>query len=112
MKISQSPDIPVVAGTTGAQGSNSGTTATSRKGAPQGGAQGWGSSSSSSVSVSSLAQSLSANTDLDGSSEVNQDKVQSMRAAIQNGSFQVNAGAIADKLLSNAQDLLRSQSES
>ncbi|MBV8617961.1 MAG: flagellar biosynthesis anti-sigma factor FlgM [Curvibacter sp.] len=110
MKISQSPDILVGVGSTGAQGSNSGTAATGRKGVVQGTAGSGGSSSS--VSVSSLAQSLSTGTGLEGGSDVDMDKVQTMRAAIQNGSFQVNAGAIADKLLSNAQDLMRSQSES
>jgi negative regulator of flagellin synthesis FlgM len=34
------------------------------------------------------------------------DKVQAMREAIASGRFQVNAGAIADRLIANAQELL------
>lgn len=39
-------------------------------------------------------------------SGIDEAKVASMRSAIANGTFQVNAGAIADKLLANAQELL------
>lgn len=34
------------------------------------------------------------------------DRVKAMRAAIESGTFQVNAGVIADKLLSHAQEML------
>ena len=40
----------------------------------------------------------------------NADKVESMKAAIANGTFQVNAEAIADKMLSNAAEMLNSSS--
>jgi len=46
-----------------------------------------------------------------GSSDVfNSEKVEAMKAAIANGSFQVNAEAIADKMLSNAAEMLSSGS--
>lgn len=41
-----------------------------------------------------------------GSDVFNADKVAAMRDAIANGSFQVNAEAIADKMLSNAAEML------
>lgn len=41
-----------------------------------------------------------------GGDVFNADKVASMKAAIDNGTFQVNAGAIADKMLSNAAEML------
>lgn len=41
------------------------------------------------------------------SSDIDQAKVAAVKASIQDGTFTVNAEAIADKLLSNAQDLLK-----
>jgi negative regulator of flagellin synthesis FlgM len=41
-----------------------------------------------------------------GSDVFNADKVASMKAAIENGSFKINAEAIADKMLSNAAEML------
>ena len=41
-----------------------------------------------------------------GNEVFNAEKVESMKAAIANGSFQVNAEAIADKMLSNAAEML------
>ena len=56
------------------------------------------------VSFSSSARALDSqnrtNTDFDV------DRVNSMREAISNGSFRINADAIADKLLSNAEEFL------
>jgi negative regulator of flagellin synthesis FlgM len=43
-------------------------------------------------------------------SDVNQQKVDSVRAAIQQGTFKVNAGAIADKMLATAQEMLQKKS--
>lgn len=42
----------------------------------------------------------------DASADVDSAKVERMRAAIGNGTFTVNPEAIADKLLSNAQEML------
>lgn len=52
---------------------------------------------------SSATQALSGS----GNSDVfNADKVEAMKAAIADGSFKVNAEAIADKMLSNAAEML------
>lgn len=54
---------------------------------------------------SSATQALSGS----GNSDVfNADKVEAMKAAIADGSFKVNAEAIADKMLSNAAEMLNS----
>lgn len=55
------------------------------------------------VSVSASARVLDAVTPGTG---IDAAKVAAMRAAIADGTFSVNAGAIADKLLSNAQEFL------
>lgn len=52
----------------------------------------------------SAAASLLSRADADGSFDAN--KVERLAAAIRDGSFQVDADAIADKLLANAQELL------
>lgn len=54
---------------------------------------------------SSTAQALSA-AGGGGGDVFNSEKVEAMKAAIAHGSFQVNAEAIADKLLSNAAEML------
>lgn len=56
-----------------------------------------------SVSVSSAARDLKAD---DSNADMDMQKVASVRQAIEDGSYQVNPEAIADKLLSNAQELL------
>ncbi|QHE77636.1 flagellar biosynthesis anti-sigma factor FlgM [Hydrogenophaga sp. PBL-H3] len=72
---------------------------------------------SAAASVASAGQAqpgvtvtLSASTtearSVSGGDVFNADKVASMKAAIANGSFQVNAEAIADKMLANAAEML------
>lgn len=63
-----------------------------------------------SVRVSSLARNL-AQSRAGASGDVDQKKVDAMRSAIANGSYKVNAGAIADKLLANAEEILRRQAQ-
>lgn len=54
------------------------------------------------VTLSSQSQSVAdATTDV-----VDMGKVESMKSAIANGSFAINAEAIADKLISNAREML------
>jgi negative regulator of flagellin synthesis FlgM len=60
------------------------------------------------VTVSSLARSLTAQTQGD-TPDVNMEKVESMKSAISKREFQVNPEAIVDKLLSNAQEMLSRQ---
>lgn len=58
------------------------------------------------VSVSNQAR-LADKARVSEHAEVDTQKVDSVRAAIQNGTYSVNPEAIADKLLSNAQELLQ-----
>ena len=58
------------------------------------------------VSVSSLARSMEA----DGAGQledIDMTKVNAVKQAIADGSYKVNPGVIADKLLSNAQEMLQ-----
>ncbi|WP_114972578.1 flagellar biosynthesis anti-sigma factor FlgM [Rhodoferax ferrireducens] len=57
------------------------------------------------VTVSTLARSLGAAKSGD-TADVDMEKVKSVRAAIQQGTYVVDAEAIADKLLANAQELV------
>ncbi|MCS4511223.1 flagellar biosynthesis anti-sigma factor FlgM [Xylophilus ampelinus] len=63
------------------------------------------------VTVSNLARSMetraAAGVAADTSGDFNAAKVAEVKAAIAQGTYKVNAGAIADKLLSNAQQVLR-----
>ena len=59
-----------------------------------------------SVTVSNMARSLEASGTSD-SPDVDMVKVNNVRSSIANGSFVVNPEAIADKLLSNAQEMLQ-----
>jgi negative regulator of flagellin synthesis FlgM len=61
-----------------------------------------------SVSVSNIAADM-ARSRQNAAADVDHKKVDAMRTAIGNGSFRVNAGAIADKLLSNAEEILKRQ---
>lgn len=55
------------------------------------------------VTVSAAARSLEVSP---AGSGIDEAKVAAVRAAIADGTFTVNAGAIADKMLSNAQEIL------
>ena len=57
------------------------------------------------VTVSSLARSLEANSRSEVP-DVDMGKVNAVRSAIADGTYVVNPEAIADKLLSNAQEML------
>ncbi len=56
------------------------------------------------VTLSRAAQSMEPYGRLQGDFDAG--RVKSMRAAIEGGTFKVNAGNIADKLLANAQEVL------
>jgi negative regulator of flagellin synthesis FlgM len=103
MKISTPPDSLIGAGS-GAQspatkagpGPAAVATTTAAKSTPTAGVA---------VTVSNLARSM----ELAGRSEpgdIDTAKVNAMRAAIAQGTYVVNPGAIADKLLANAQEIL------
>jgi negative regulator of flagellin synthesis FlgM len=57
------------------------------------------------VTVSTLARAMEKPT-AGQTADVDMQKVATVKAAIQNGSYVVNAEAIADQLLSNAQEML------
>lgn len=108
MKVDSSPDsyIGSVAGgpQKAAERPNAGAEAAAAAGAaakPQ-------ASAGVTVTLSSTAsQAISGAGSSGNNSEVfNADKVEAMKAAIADGSFKVNAEAIADKMLSNAAEML------
>lgn len=105
MKIESTPDsyIGSVAGgphkatpTTAGEAAAAGAASSAAAARPQAGVQ---------VTLSSATQSMSATGS--GSSDVfNAEKVEAMKQAIANGTLQVNAEAIADKMLANAAEML------
>src|SRR5574343_184508 len=58
------------------------------------------------VRLSPVTQTMTNGVARSGTDVFDAEKVEAMRAAIENGSFSVNAEAIADKLLSNAREML------
>lgn len=103
MKIGQTSDNTIPAGTKatsapakGGQSAGAASSAGAAKGAPDAGVA---------VTVSSLARSMGASTRGEAA-DVDMKKVNAVRTAIEQGTFTVNAEAIADKLLSNAQEML------
>ncbi len=103
MKIGQSSDNPVSVNTNtqaalpkASQGASANATATAAKSTQSAGVA---------VTVSSLARTLEASKRGEPA-DVDMAKVKAVRTAIQQGTYVVNAEAIADKLLSNAQEML------
>ena len=60
------------------------------------------------VTLSSSATQAMSGAGGSGADVFNADKVEAMKASIADGSFKVNAEAIADKMLSNAAEMLSS----
>ena len=77
--------------------------ASERKGTPAAGAQPAQAEPSARVQLSSASLQATAAT---SDSSFDQAKVERISNAIREGRFQVDAGAIADKLIANAQELL------
>ena len=102
MKIGQASDNPIPA--------SSNATSASPKGGQSATATATATTSAQSagvaVTVSPLARSLGATKAADASL-VDAKKVASVRSAIEQGTYVVNAEAIADKLLANAQEMLK-----
>ena len=95
MKIGQLPLSPGAGGVNGLNKSGQGTSSPSVSGATS-------PSEGVPVTVSDLAQTVSSAS----ASDINSAKVESVRSAIANGTYVINPGAIADKLLSNAKEML------
>ena len=108
MKIGPSPDHPTPKPvTTGAQAPSDATRAAAATASapaaanlPANDANG---NASATIALSSTAASLLSSG---VNAEFDAEKVASISAAIDNGSFKINPEAIADKLISNAQELL------
>jgi negative regulator of flagellin synthesis FlgM len=58
------------------------------------------------VKLSPVTQTMTNGVARSGTDVFNAEKVEAMRTAISNGTFSVNPGVIADKLLSNAREML------
>ncbi len=100
MKIGNSADKPVN-GTAGTSASDGIGAAASRP-AGKTGADDVNVQASAKVSLSTVANDMAHGS----AGSFDAAKVDSMKAAIANGTFKVNAEAIADKLISNARELL------
>jgi len=68
--------------------------------------QGTSSATPSGVTVTLSPQSQTLATQSANGDSFDSGKVEAMKASIANGSFQINAEAIADKLLANASEML------
>ena len=100
MKIGQQPDISSAA----VQASQSATAKAAGQGAPAA-ARNDRKTAGVGLTVSSLARTLEAGSS-DSAADVDMVKVNAMRLAIEQNTFAINPEAIADKLLSNAKEML------
>ncbi|PIQ51711.1 MAG: flagellar biosynthesis anti-sigma factor FlgM [Comamonadaceae bacterium CG12_big_fil_rev_8_21_14_0_65_59_15] len=106
MKISQPTEKPIVAGNKPSAANAKSAPAASLQ-ARSAAAEGTRSAGVA-VTVSALARTLDANN-AGEAPDVDLGKVQTVRAAIADGTYVVNPGVIADKLLANAQEMLQRQ---
>ena len=103
MKIGQTPDNSIqtqLGNAATAQKAGQNASATASSGATQSTR-----SAGVAVTVSTLARGLEKSGRNEGA-DIDTQKVASVRAAIEDGSYVVNPEAIADKLLTNAQEML------
>ena len=101
MKIGQPSDKPVNGASGGSKTESTKSTGRS-SGATGAGALDDGVEASAKVTLSSLAGNLLGGAD----PAFNAAKVNSVKASIDNGTYQVNPEVIADKLIANAKELL------
>ena len=105
MKVGQPAEMPKVSTPPAAA---SGAAAPAKSAAQQGAAAAASSTASSAgvaVTVSTTVRTLEQ-ANRGEAADIDTDKVNAVRAAIEQGTYVVNAEAIADKLLSNAQEML------
>lgn len=106
MKIGQTPDnaIQIQLGNNAGAAQKAGQNASASTAASSGATQSTRSAGVA-VTVSTLARGLEK-TGRGESADIDTQKVASVRAAIEDGTYVVNPEAIADKLLFNAQEML------
>lgn len=106
MKIGQTPDnaIQIPLGNNAGAAQKAGQNASASTAASSGATQSTRSAGVA-VTVSTLARGLEK-TGRGESADIDTQKVASVRAAIEDGTYVVNPEAIADKLLFNAQEML------
>lgn len=97
MKINALNDAALAAASLAAVKAERGGAAAGASGAPEAAGAGVP------VTVSASARSLEVSS---AGSGIDEARVAAVKAAIANGTFSVDSGAIADKLLSNAQEVL------
>lgn len=105
MKIGQPIDIPAAVSSTGAGAAQKAAQNASASTAASSKANEGTRSAGVAVTVSTLARALEKPAVAE-TADVDTQKVATIKAAIQNGTYVVNAEAIADQLLSNAQEML------
>lgn len=102
MKINHPSDKPVPAAAAAPPVPAKGGQSATAKAAASGGQQ----TAGVAVTMSTLARTLGANPRGDAA-DIDAKKVEAVRLALQQGTYQVNAEAIADKLLANAEEMLK-----
>ncbi len=101
MKINQLPDIAAQAGTSGTK--KAAQDASPAAATPQPAAS---AAAPAQVKVTVSSQVRSLEESVSAGDGVDTERVQAVREEIANGTFKVDAEAIADKLLANAQEIL------
>lgn len=104
MKIGQPSELPAVVAQSQAAGAQ--RAAAQPQATPNATATKGSRSAGVAVSVSTLARTLEQ-SGVSDAADIDSQKVAAMKNAIEQGTYSVNAEAIADKLLSNAQEMLR-----
>jgi negative regulator of flagellin synthesis FlgM len=109
MKIGQPSDLPVSPSQTGAGAAASAKANQQSQGAASTATRNATSATSTAsvaVTVSAQVRSMAQAERTGASAVIDMDKVNAVRDAIENGSYVVDPEAIADKLLSNAKEML------
>lgn len=101
MKIGQTPEL-----TSAVAQSNASKQAKTAASAAQEGAKGAASIAASGVPVTLSRNAREIEQNSRTSSDFDASRVKAVRSAIESGTFKVNAGAIADKMLANAEEII------
>lgn len=101
MKIGQTPEL-----TSAVVQPNASKQAKTVAAAAQDGAKGAASAVASGVPVTLSRNAREVEQNSRTSSDFDASRVKAVRSAIENGTFKVNAGVIADKMLANAEEII------